>query len=62
MATSTDTEVSGRSTGALETRGIEPVPAAERTGRPGQLFWVWFAPTSASSGCRWAPPWLRCRG
>ncbi len=28
---------------ALETRGIEPVPVAERTGRPGQLFWVWFA-------------------
>jgi len=28
---------------ALESRGIEPVPVAERTGRPGQLFWVWFA-------------------
>ncbi|MCF7551728.1 cytosine permease [Pseudonocardia sp. WMMC193] len=27
----------------LETRGIEPVPAGEREGRPGQLFWVWFA-------------------
>ncbi|MCE0761709.1 cytosine permease [Pseudonocardia kujensis] len=27
----------------LETRGIEPVPAEERKGRPGQLFWVWFA-------------------
>ncbi|MFE9656611.1 purine-cytosine permease family protein [Micromonospora sp. NPDC006431] len=29
--------------GAIETRGIEPVPPTERTGRPGQLFWVWFA-------------------
>ncbi|MFE0023302.1 purine-cytosine permease family protein [Amycolatopsis sp. NPDC059021] len=29
--------------GALETRGIEPVPAAERSGHPMQLFWVWFA-------------------
>ncbi|MGI5213087.1 purine-cytosine permease family protein [Plantactinospora sp. CA-290183] len=29
--------------GAVETRGIEPVPPAERTGGPGQLFWVWFA-------------------
>jgi purine-cytosine permease-like protein len=28
---------------ALETRGIEPVPADERTGHPAQLFWVWFA-------------------
>ncbi|MEU0468166.1 MULTISPECIES: cytosine permease [unclassified Amycolatopsis] len=38
----TDTAVESRA-GALETRGIEPVPEAERTGRPGQLFWVWFA-------------------
>jgi nucleobase:cation symporter-1, NCS1 family len=38
MATSTTT-----AEGALETRGIEPVPADERTGRPSQLFWVWFA-------------------
>ncbi|SIR28097.1 purine-cytosine permease family protein [Micromonospora avicenniae] len=29
--------------GAIETRGIEPVPSTERTGGPGQLFWVWFA-------------------
>jgi purine-cytosine permease-like protein len=29
--------------GAIETRGIEPVPSAERTGGPRQLFWVWFA-------------------
>jgi len=43
MATSTDSEVTGRSSGALETRGIEPVPLDERTGRPSQLFWVWFA-------------------
>ncbi|TCP50012.1 purine-cytosine permease-like protein [Tamaricihabitans halophyticus] len=31
------------SAGALETRGIEPVPAGERHGRPMELFWVWFA-------------------
>lgn len=31
------------SDGALETRGIEPVPSEERSGRPGELFWVWFA-------------------
>lgn len=29
--------------GALETRGIEPVPETERHGHPMQLFWVWFA-------------------
>jgi len=29
--------------GALETRGIEPVPEGERHGHPMQLFWVWFA-------------------
>ncbi|MGW9307107.1 purine-cytosine permease family protein [Saccharomonospora azurea] len=29
--------------GALETRGIEPVPESERHGHPMQLFWVWFA-------------------
>lgn len=29
--------------GALETRGIEPVPEGERRGHPMQLFWVWFA-------------------
>ncbi|GAA1117277.1 purine-cytosine permease family protein [Nocardiopsis composta] len=29
--------------GALETRGIEPVPPHERSGSPMQLFWVWFA-------------------
>ncbi|WP_431219914.1 cytosine permease [Leifsonia xyli] len=28
---------------AVEQRGIEPVPATERTGNPLQLFWVWFA-------------------
>lgn len=27
----------------VEARGIEPVPAKEQTGRPGELFWVWFA-------------------
>jgi purine-cytosine permease-like protein len=29
--------------GAVEQRGIEPVPIGERTGNPLQLFWVWFA-------------------
>ena len=38
-----DTVTSTRRTGALETRGIEPVPAGERHGHPMQLFWVWFA-------------------
>ncbi|GAB3050794.1 purine-cytosine permease family protein [Sediminivirga luteola] len=28
---------------AIEQRGIEPVPADQRTGNPFQLFWVWFA-------------------
>lgn len=28
---------------AVEQRGIEPVPAADRNGNPLQLFWVWFA-------------------
>ena len=32
-----------RALGAVEQRGIEPVPVAERTGNPLQLFWVWFA-------------------
>lgn len=42
MATSTtDTGTAGN--GTLETRGIEPVPVAERHGRPGRLFRVWFA-------------------
>ncbi|MEU6699575.1 cytosine permease [Pseudonocardia sp. NPDC046786] len=42
MATGT-TDDTVPSTGTLETRGIEPVPVAERNGRPSQLFWVWFA-------------------
>jgi purine-cytosine permease-like protein len=29
--------------GAVETRGIEPVPDNQRTGSARQLFWVWFA-------------------
>ena len=32
-----------RPLGAVEQRGIEPVPVNERTGNPLQLFWVWFA-------------------
>jgi hypothetical protein len=35
--------VSGQKVGAVETRGIEPVPGDERRGNPLQLFWVWFA-------------------
>ncbi|MCF2706118.1 cytosine permease [Arcanobacterium haemolyticum] len=27
----------------VEQRGIEPVPESEKKGRPGELFWVWFA-------------------
>src|SRR3954452_13512377 len=42
-ATSESSATTGRVEGALETRGIEPVPVDERTGRPRQLFWVWFA-------------------
>lgn len=37
-----DTPSSGTLT-SIEQRGIEPVPAAERTGNAGALFWVWFA-------------------
>ncbi|MFB7653387.1 MULTISPECIES: purine-cytosine permease family protein [unclassified Streptomyces] len=29
--------------GAIETRGIEPVPDHERHGQAGQMFWTWFA-------------------
>ncbi|MFE2943248.1 purine-cytosine permease family protein [Streptomyces sp. NPDC059255] len=29
--------------GSVETRGIEPVPDAERHGHAGQMFWTWFA-------------------
>ena len=43
MATSTTDTGTTAEGGALETRGIEPVPVAERHGRPGQLFWVWFS-------------------
>ncbi|SFN05384.1 Purine-cytosine permease [Pseudonocardia ammonioxydans] len=43
MATDTTDTDAGPAGGALETRGIEPVPVGERDGRPGQLFWVWFA-------------------
>jgi purine-cytosine permease-like protein len=41
--TTTSENTTGRVEAALETRGIEPVPADERHGRPAQLFWVWFA-------------------
>lgn len=36
-------QTSGRVLSRVEQRGIEPVPADKRDGRPGQLFWVWFA-------------------
>ncbi|WP_019544714.1 purine-cytosine permease family protein [Streptomyces sulphureus] len=29
--------------GAVETRGIEPVPDSERRGHASQMFWTWFA-------------------
>src|SRR5919205_1501173 len=28
---------------SIETNGIEPIPEAERHGRPFDLFWVWAA-------------------
>lgn len=37
------TSVNDNKIGAVETRGIEPVPDGERRGNPLQLFWVWFA-------------------
>ena len=43
MTTTSEGPGTGRVEAALETRGIEPVPADERHGRPAQLFWVWFA-------------------
>lgn len=43
MTTTSEGPSTGRVEAALETRGIEPVPADERHGRPAQLFWVWFA-------------------
>jgi nucleobase:cation symporter-1, NCS1 family len=43
MTTTSEGTATGRVEAALETRGIEPVPADERHGRPAQLFWVWFA-------------------
>lgn len=46
--TNTDVTVPEPSSGLksllqVEARGIEPVPAEEQTGKPGALFWVWFA-------------------
>ncbi|TQM35395.1 purine-cytosine permease family protein [Pseudonocardia cypriaca] len=43
MTTTSEGPSTGKVEAALETRGIEPVPADERHGRPAQLFWVWFA-------------------
>ncbi|GAB6902209.1 purine-cytosine permease family protein [Kineosporia succinea] len=37
------THTSGGTLTQVEQRGIEPVPAGERNGRPSALFWVWFA-------------------
>ncbi len=36
-------EVPADRVGAVETRGIEPVPDGERHGRARQMFWTWFA-------------------
>ena len=36
--------------GAVETRGIEPVPDTERHGHAGQMFWTWFAANISHSG------------
>ncbi|MCI1963730.1 MAG: cytosine permease [Ancrocorticia sp.] len=33
----------GRVLSKVEQRGIEPVPAEQQQGKPGELFWVWFA-------------------
>ncbi len=43
MTTSESAIIAPDEHGLVEQRGIEPVPAAERTGNPLQLFWVWFA-------------------
>lgn len=40
---SKDTMQAGTILSKVEQRGIEPVPADQRNGTPGQLFWVWFA-------------------
>ena len=37
------THTQSRVLSRVEQRGIEPVPADQRNGRPGELFWVWFA-------------------
>ncbi|WIB15491.1 cytosine permease [Curtobacterium sp. MCPF17_050] len=42
-STPTDATTRAGTLTTVEQRGIEPVPAAERTGTPGALFWVWFA-------------------
>lgn len=38
-----NSEAAGRVLSRVEQRGLEPVPDDQRNGRPGQLFWVWFA-------------------
>lgn len=46
MSTRTTTDPgagSGAVLSRIEQRGIEPVPDHARNGRPGELFWVWFA-------------------
>ncbi|MFG3254852.1 purine-cytosine permease family protein [Streptomyces sp. NPDC048172] len=45
MAGSTTNEHAGTQgqVGAVETRGIEPVPDDERHGHASQMFWTWFA-------------------
>ena len=40
---STDRDYGGKVV-AVEPGGNEPIPAAERHGRPSQLFWTWTSP------------------
>ncbi|WP_051840359.1 purine-cytosine permease family protein [Streptomyces sp. NRRL F-5126] len=43
VGTGTAEEIAGDRVGAIETRGIEPVPDEERHGHASQMFWTWFA-------------------
>ncbi|MGP4016549.1 purine-cytosine permease family protein [Saccharopolyspora sp. 5N708] len=43
MSTTSSRTGPANALGAVETRGIEPVPDDERRGKPSELFWVWFA-------------------
>ena len=43
--------------GSVETRGIEPVPDAERHGHAGQMFWTWFAANISILGLPLGAAW-----